>query len=111
MYTCGLAQSRRPGLSLRVSPIPPPAKNRVEPAGLGVIEFAAARKAIVDIGSRYPLWIDQAGSTMEVFTEVGVVDSLLEDWELLLTDCDSQQCLLPAQCARRSHRDSNKGGA
>jgi len=113
-----------------VTPIRPPAEPWVEPplpetilmaqeligkavpiGGLetgqfGLQEFANAREAILETGSRHPLRLEQAAEIERSFGASGVVDRMLQDKELIHTTYQGETFLLPGYFIRgeKNHR-------
>jgi wyosine [tRNA(Phe)-imidazoG37] synthetase (radical SAM superfamily) len=107
-----------------LTPIRPPAESWVRPPDAGVIvraqqslaeataiaemetgefglqEFADAEEAIMEIGTRHPLRLDQAQEIESEFSEVGVVERLLEAESMVKVDYDGTEYLLPARFLR-----------
>jgi len=82
----------------------------LESGNFGLSEFASAKKAIIEIGSRHPLRIEQVTEIERSFSETGVVHRMLEEKELIQVEYCSQEYLLPSHFVRGTHNDIDKGG-
>jgi wyosine [tRNA(Phe)-imidazoG37] synthetase (radical SAM superfamily) len=78
----------------------------VESGDFGRDGFGSARQAIIEIGSRHPLRLDQALRIEEKFSEPGSIEKMLETGDLVQVAYDGRRYLLPAKVARGSTRDS-----
>jgi len=107
-----------------VTPIRPPAESWVKPPKLetiinaqyilgtaqtitnreqgsfGINEFKNSKEAILEIGSRHPLRYEQAIEIEKEFSDVGTVDVMLKDKELVLVQYNSEDYILPSRFIR-----------
>jgi wyosine [tRNA(Phe)-imidazoG37] synthetase (radical SAM superfamily) len=107
-----------------VTPIRPPAESWVKPSAPGTIlkaqqilgkveslvdlesgefglhEFANARQAILEIGSRHPLRWQQAVDIENAFSETNTIKRMLEEQKLIKVNFNNNQYLLPGHFIR-----------
>lgn len=107
-----------------VTPIRPPAETWVEPAspetilnaqqilgnavpitelevgGFGLNEFTDAYQAIMEIGSRHPLRLEQAKEIESTFSEQGTVEKMLKEKLLIIAKFKDKDYLLPGYFIR-----------
>ena len=72
----------------------------VESGDFGRDGFGNAREAIIEIGSRHPLRLDQALRIEEKFSEPGSVEAMLKAGDLVQVVYNRRRYLLPVQVAR-----------
>ncbi len=72
----------------------------LESGKFGLQEFRNAEEAIMEIGSRHPLRIDQAKSMEAHFSEPGTVEQLLTMQWLVRVEYEGKEYLLPARFVR-----------
>ncbi len=73
-----------------------------ESGDFGLASFPGAREAILEIGSRHPLRLQQALDIEVCFSEPGTVDAMLKDKRLLKVKYEDSEYLLPAHFVRSS---------
>ncbi|MEW5993618.1 MAG: radical SAM protein [Candidatus Zixiibacteriota bacterium] len=83
----------------------------LESGDFGLSEFVSAKKAIIEIGSRHPLRMEQANEIERSFSELGVVRHMLEDKELIQVEYNGHKYVLPAHFVRGKLNHATKGGA
>lgn len=71
-----------------------------ESGGFGLESFPNAREAIMEIGSRHPLRLEQALMIENEYSESGTVNQLLQTGELLKTFFNETEYLLPSSFVR-----------
>jgi len=76
----------------------------VESGEFGRDGFGNARQAIIEIGSRHPLRLDQALRIEEEFSEPGSIETMLKNGDLVQVAYERRRYLLPARIARGSGR-------
>ena len=69
----------------------------IESGGFGLKTFRNAREAILEIGSRHPLRLDQAHKMEVEFAENGTIERMLNDAEILETFYNNLVYLIPSQ--------------
>ncbi len=67
----------------------------LENGRFGLGEFADARQAIIEIGSRHPLRREQTDKIEKAFSSSGIVAKMLEDKELIAVEYNGNEYLLP----------------
>jgi wyosine [tRNA(Phe)-imidazoG37] synthetase (radical SAM superfamily) len=126
--------SIKPDRTYVVTPIRPPAEPWVEPppperilkaqhilgdtvplTGLeagdfGLYEFADARQAIMEIGSRHPLRLDQAMEIEKAFSSNDTVEKMIKERELLKAKYDNIDYVLPGHFIRGKRTVRSKTG-
>lgn len=74
----------------------------------GVGGLDNAKLAIIEIGSRHPLLLEQAVEIEEAFTDTGTVTQMLEAGELLEVEYNGETYLLPDRFVRGKSSSQNK---
>jgi wyosine [tRNA(Phe)-imidazoG37] synthetase (radical SAM superfamily) len=72
----------------------------LEAGDFGLYEFADARQAIMEIGSRHPLRLDQAMEIEKAFSSNGTVEKMIKERELLKAKYDNIDYVLPGHFIR-----------
>jgi len=72
----------------------------IESGAFGHETFASAQQAILEIGSRHPLRLEQARRIEDEFTESGIVDKMIEDKVLRKVLFHNSEYLLPSHFVR-----------
>jgi wyosine [tRNA(Phe)-imidazoG37] synthetase (radical SAM superfamily) len=82
----------------------------LESGNFGLSEFVSAKKAIIEIGSRHPLRMEQANEIEKSFSELGVVRRMLQDKELIQVEYNGNKYVLPAHFVRGKLNHATKRG-
>ncbi|MCK4857622.1 MAG: radical SAM protein [candidate division Zixibacteria bacterium] len=69
----------------------------LESGEFGLQEFSDARQAILEIGSRHPLRLEQAHEIEQAFSVSGIVKQMLADGELIQIEYSGEKYVLPAR--------------
>lgn len=77
----------------------------LESGDFGLREFTDARQAIVEIGSRHPLRLDQARKIENAFSSGEVVGRMIKEKELIKVEYNNRYYVLPAHFIRRRGTD------
>jgi wyosine [tRNA(Phe)-imidazoG37] synthetase (radical SAM superfamily) len=73
-----------------------------ESGGFGLQEFTDAAEALIEIGGRHPLRLEQAGTIETRFSEKGTIERMLDEGELVKVDYGGEMYLLPSRFLRGS---------
>jgi wyosine [tRNA(Phe)-imidazoG37] synthetase (radical SAM superfamily) len=69
----------------------------IESGDFGLESFANARQAILEIGSRHPLRVEQADEIEKEFGELGIIERMIKEKELLRVVYGDFRYLLPGR--------------
>ena len=71
--------------------------DNIESGTFGLKAFVNAREAILEIGSRHPLRLEQALKIEDEFSETGTIDKMIKDKEIVEISYNTSKYLLPSQ--------------